>query len=235
MKRLVSLLLAVAIVLTLFSACGGSNSGSKEQSSAANTDNGVSTAKSENTAAADTKSAEKGAAGKLVVQSWNFACGSFTQESDPVKANQKYAEYFKKFYPNVEPEFNFVQYTDHFNKLKVDFAAGEGPDVIGIQAGAPMIEFKPFLQPLASFAERDWGKDWKSKFADGAFTQIDQVGAECFGIPIIMTYAGQMWYSQTILDKYGLKAPATWDELKTEWYRSCQELYRISELYKVAE
>lgn len=212
MKRLIALLIAALMVPTLVAGCGSSGTTGTDQSAASTVSAPAASSAAASTApTADTK---KDVKGKLTIQSWNFAYGSFGSEPDPIKSLKKFQDYFKTFYPNIEPEFTMVQYTDHYNKLKVDFAAGEGPDVIGIQAGAPMVEFKPFLAPVNKYAERDWGADWQTKFADGAFTQINQLGKDILGIPVIMSYAGQMWYSQTLLDKYRLQAPKTWDELK---------------------
>lgn len=194
MKKVISFCLAALMSLTLFAGC---SSGSKP-------------------ASANTNSAKgKDATGDLNVWSWNYECGNFQGETDNDKITKKYQEYFKKFYPKINATFLFVASSDYYTKLKVALSAGSGPDVIALAPGSHMSESKPFLKPLATYAQRDWGKDWKNKFNDGVFDQIDSLGSQIYGMPDCTTYAGTVFYSQKILDKYNLKTPQTWDELES--------------------
>lgn len=195
--------MAVCLCALTFSGCSGSGAGNTSASSGSGS--GTSSAASPS---------GKGASGKLTVWSWNYECGNFQGEIDNTKITQKYQQYFKKYYPNIEADFEFVSNSDFYTKLKVALAGGAGPDITGMQAGANFSQFKPFLKPLATYAQRDWGSDWRDKFSNGSFIQIDPLGKEIYGLPACLTYAGTVFYSQKILDKYGLKAPQTWDDLE---------------------
>lgn len=216
MKKFISLLIASVMLIGIMVGCGTSSTSQTETTQSV-ADSETNKDATTTTAAPADKRAE--VSGNLVVQSWQY--GGVAPDVEVTTDNEKnlknLQDYFNKFYPKINAQFQFAQYSDHFTKLKIDLASGTGPDVIGIQVGAPLEEFKPFLQPLAPYAEKEWGADWKSRFIPSAFTQIDQSGAkEEYAMPMSMLFAGTMYYSQTLLDKAGLKqAPATWDELKT--------------------
>lgn len=52
---------------------------------------------------------------------------------------------------------------DHYNALKVDFAAGSAPDVIGIAPGADLEQYKSQLAPMADYAKAEWGDSWEDR------------------------------------------------------------------------
>lgn len=211
MKKLIASLTAAALVCAVaLTGCQSPQpaaSGSAASGGAASGD-----AASEGSSKAPSKTE---VSGNLDVWSWNFECGNFGGETETTKLLTKYQDYFKKFYPNVKPTFTYVAYTDYFTKLKVSFSAGQGPDVIGMQVGAPLSQFKPFLKPLAAYAKRDWGENWRDNFVKGSFLQVDKLGDECYALPACLTYAGTMFYSNKLLGQFGMKAPATWEELES--------------------
>ena len=189
MKKLICILLAALLIASL-AACGGGDS----QSGGSTADN---------------------PSGKLVVQSWQLGIGPFQGQTDGQAAYSAFADYFMEFYPDIEAEIVHVAYTDHFNRLKVDFASDIGPDVIGLQTGAPLSEFKSYLADMEPLALRDMGDGWRDIFVGGALDGLDIEGIGFVGFPNFLSFAGQMWYAGTMLDSAGVSAPPKdFNELK---------------------
>ncbi len=146
--------------------------------------------------------------GTVKIQSWQFGFS---------EANGTYGtqlvEGFMKKYPAVTAERIYFQYSDHYTKLKVALAANMGPDIFGLQAGAPLAEFSKFLEPIDKYAERDFGKNWKAKFAESALAQVDK-GGPVYALPVAMSFAGALWVDRTLLDSANVQVPKTLAELK---------------------
>lgn len=218
MKRLHSILLVLTMLVAVFAGCGssGDNSSPAAEPSA-------STAESSPSASESATGGEGGAApegspsGKLTVQTWQYGIGTFAGETDTQMQVMKFEEYFESFYPDIDAEFTHVQYTEHLNRLKVDFASGMGPDVIGLQTGAPLVEFKSYLVDMDPYAVRDLGAGYKDEiFVGGALDSVSVPEVGLVGFPTFLSYAGMMFYSNQFLEAAGVTAPPTnYDELKS--------------------
>mgnify|MGYP000933590423 FL=1 len=165
-----------------------------------------------------TSKEEKSAEGekvKLKVQSWQYALGNYKGFSEDDDIEKAIEEEFEKSHPNIDVEIILTRQEDHYNQLKVDFPAGTAPDVIGIAAGATLEQFKSQLEPLAPYAEEEWGENWLDKFAPDAFTNIRMSGDETYAFPSAMSVAGTVWYAGEQLKAGGVESmPTTWDELE---------------------
>lgn len=146
--------------------------------------------------------------GSVSVWSWQFAM-SEPQGTDGTKLVQA----FMKENPGVKAERAWNQYDDYITKLKLALASGTGPDVMGMQTGATLKAFSQFIEPIDSYAERDFGKDWRKKLVSSSLAQVDK-GGPVLALPLCLSLAGTMWVDQTILDKCGVKAPTSYAELK---------------------
>lgn len=145
---------------------------------------------------------------KITVQSWQFATGEAENQG------QVLTKAFEQDYSSISAEPVFYQYTDHFTNLRLDLASGEGPDVFGLQVGAPLKEFSEFILPIEDFARRDLGEDWREILTEASMAQINLFNSdEAYALPSAMSYAGAMWVNRTLLNSYKLDIPETWDEL----------------------
>lgn len=194
--RIMLCMLVVVSLLFAIAGCGKSDNGEKAAATTATT----ATEGKKDVKAEETKKAEPV---EIFFQTWNFQPDVF----------DKALEKFKSENPNIKLTFNNVPITDHFAKMKVDLASGGGADVYSIQSGSTAKEFKEFMEPIGPFAEKAIGADWKSKFFDEAINQASVAG-EVVGIPFGLGKAGTFWVNKTILDKYKIGIPKTYEDLK---------------------
>jgi len=127
-------------------------------------------------------------------QSWNPG-------QEPM--DQMVIEDFAAKNPGMQMKHIYVPYADHIQKLKIDLASGQGPDVYGMQLGAVLTQFRDFEMPLSSYAEKSWGAGWQKKFLPFAMKMLNEDG-EFYGMPLGMTYAGFIWADKVMLGKYGI-------------------------------
>jgi ABC-type glycerol-3-phosphate transport system substrate-binding protein len=146
---------------------------------------------------------QKATGGKTVVtfQTWNPGPDNFAEIEKAFEAKN----------PDIDIEFIFVPYTDHIQKLKIDLAAGEGPDVFGLQIGASIAEFHNFLVELTPYARKEWN-NWPADVSSFAQSLLSEQG-KYYGMPLGITYGGLMWVDRRWLSKYGLQVPKNFDEL----------------------
>ena len=72
---------------------------------------------------------------------------------------------FNKKYPDIKIEFWRGELPDFQKKLQVAMAAGEGPDVMGMQVGGMLNQYANFLMPVKPMADAKWGKGWENKLS----------------------------------------------------------------------
>ncbi len=175
---------------------------------------GCSSGNTDTAGAEETNTESNGEKTKLTVQSWQYALGNykgFTEDDDIEAAIE---EEFEASHPDIDLEVILTRQEDHYNQLRVDLSAGTAPDVIGIAAGSTLEQFKTQLEPLAPYAEEEWGENWKEKFVADAFTNVEMSGEEIYAFPSAMSVAGTVWYADEQLTAGGVDAmPATWEEL----------------------
>ncbi len=138
----------------------------------------------------------------LIYQTWNPGEDWFAAVKED----------FEKKNPNIEVELVYVPYSDHIQKLKIDLATGQGPDVYSLQTGASLKEFRDFEVDLTPLAAKEWGADWEKTFVPFA-TQVTADKGVYYGLPMGTSYAGTLWADVSMLEKYGLKVPTNRKEL----------------------
>jgi len=140
----------------------------------------------------------------IVFQTWNPNETSFQPALDAWNA----------LGTNITIKLLSVEYADHIQTLKVNMAAGEGPDIFGVQDGSLMKQFNEFTLDISSKAAAEWGADWYTKKFNSLYmSRIKGSLGSYFGVPIGGTSAGYMYANSTICDKYGIKIPKTFDDL----------------------
>lgn len=121
---------------------------------------------------------------------------------------------FNTSHHNIKLVYKNEQYADYINNLKLAMASGTGPDIFGVQAGAMQIVYSPFMENLTPYSQKAWGNDWKSRFYSFGLDPMVS-GDTTRALPLYVSAAGYLWYNKTILDKYGLQPPKTFNEWVT--------------------
>ncbi|SFT15060.1 ABC transporter substrate-binding protein [Paenibacillus sp. BC26] len=197
--KVTATLLSMTMVGAMLAGCGSNNEGA-----ASNTNesaNGTNNAASTNNAGTSSEPTEK-----TKISFWKWI---------PTEGQMPELEAaFEKENPDIDLEVTHVGESGaYFQKLSAGLAGGEGPDVIAMQVGANANQYKEFLEPLAPFAEQEWGSDWKSNFLDVALEQAAYSGDDFRVLPGGMTATPVIMYNATMFQKHGLQVPKTLDEL----------------------
>jgi raffinose/stachyose/melibiose transport system substrate-binding protein len=151
---------------------------------------------------------------EITVQSWQYALGDYKGYSRDDELTKAIGDDFTAVHGGLKANVKILRQADHYESLRVDFAGGTAPDVIGIAPGATLDQFKDHLVPLRQYAEKEWGPDWEKKFTDAAFTTIKLSGDKIYAFPSAMSASGTIWYNTELLKKAGITSvPKTWDEM----------------------
>ena len=206
MRKMIAVLLAGVMVLSL-GACGSKDAGAVETA-------GSEEAVGQSTAAEGTEAAGDGEVVEITVQSWQYALGNYKGFTEDSELTQAVADEFNATHPGIHATVTIMRQEDHYNALKVDFAAGSAPDVIGIAPGADLEQYKSQLAPMADYAKAEWGDSWEDLFTDASFTTIKLSGDGIYAFPSAMSASGTVWYNNKLMTESGVASfPATWEEL----------------------
>lgn len=118
-----------------------------------------------------------------------------------------------KALPGITIEFETIDPAQMYDRYRVQLPAGEGADVIVLQSGAPVVQFRQFMVPVNRYLQRDFGANWKNDWDAGALAQAT-VGNDLVGVPVGNILAGTIWYNKETFRKYNIKVPTTYAELK---------------------
>ena len=206
MRKMIAVLLAGVMVLSL-GACGSKDAGAVETA-------GSEEAVGQSAAAEGTEAAGDGEVVEITVQSWQYALGNYKGFTEDSELTQAVADEFNATHPGIHATVTIMRQEDHYNALKVDFAAGIAPDVIGIAPGADLEQYKSQLAPMADYAKAEWGDSWEDLFTDASFTTIKLSGDGIYAFPSAMSASGTVWYNNKLMTESGVASfPATWEEL----------------------
>ena len=206
MRKMIAVLLAGVMVLSL-GACGRKDAGAVETA-------GSEEAVGQSAAAEGTEAAGDGEVVEITVEAWQYALGNYKGFTEDSELTQAVADEFNATHPGIHATVTIMRQEDHYNALKVDFAAGSAPDVIGIAPGADLEQYKSQLAPMADYAKAEWGDSWEDLFTDASFTTIKLSGDGIYAFPSAMSASGTVWYNNKLMTESGVASfPATWEEL----------------------
>lgn len=140
----------------------------------------------------------------VTFQTWNPGEGSKIRD---IIAN------FEAANPDIKIEYIPIIYSDHLADLQIKFFSGEGPDVYGMNAGAPYATFRDFEVDISEYAAATDGENWKDNYLPFCLELLESDG-HYYGLPLGLTYAGFIWADMNFFDKYSLTIPTTYSELK---------------------
>ncbi len=189
MKKILSMLLAVLMVTSLLTACGG-------QQPAIET---------EKPKAADTavpQEEAKDLEGEITF--WH----SFTQGPRMEKI-QAAADEFMAIHPGVKINIETFSWADFYTKWTTGLASGNVPDMSSTTASqlVEMIDAEAVL-PVDDLID-EIGRD---NFFSNALTEMTASDGNCYGVPLYLNTEA-MWYRKDLMEKYNLEVPETWEEM----------------------
>ncbi len=159
------------------------------------------------TACAIGASAEDGK--KVTITFWKWIPTETESQMPAIKAA------FDAKYPGINLEVTHVGESDSFfQKLSAGLPAGEGPTVIAMQVGARANQYKEFMEPLAPWAEKELGANWRDLFLGAALDQCAYSGDELYVLPGGMTATPLIQYNAEMFAAAGIQSvPTTYDEM----------------------
>jgi len=127
----------------------------------------------------------------------------------------------------VTLERNLIDQPDLGPRLRAALPAGTGPDLVATDFDV-MGPYWQFMAPLNSFAEAEWGPDWKSLFTPTAVAEMDLVSQmmgrpdEVFYLPGNMQLLGWPYYWLSDFEEHSIDPAAmtTFDD----FIAACQVL-----------
>lgn len=180
------------------SACGNSND-----------DNGANASPSgaAQESASEAPSASPSAEAKpvtIVYEAWT----PYKEDMDKIVAE------YKKIHPEVTVDVRLhANFSEYLTAVKTSFASGDAPDLLAFDSPTSLANLKDQIEPIDDYAAKAWGDGWKDKFIASTLADVSLDG-KTMGIPMHISPGGLIWYNKTMLDKYGIAEPKTYDELK---------------------
>lgn len=114
-------------------------------------------------------------------------------------------------HPEIDLQLEPYPYGDYLSQLQLNMLSGTGPDIVAVQAGVLLNTYKEFFVDLTPRLEAEWGADWRERFLSLGLDAVDS-DEGVFGLPLMNSAAGFLWYNKTIFDQEDLQPPTTWDE-----------------------
>lgn len=122
---------------------------------------------------------------------------------------------FEQKNPDIKVDYWRGELPDYQKKLQVAIAAGEGPDLMGMQVGGMLNQYAPYLEPVKPLADKNWGAGWEDKLIPASTKQTVVKNGTIAALPMYFSAQEFIIYNKTIFDKLGIKeVPKTYDELK---------------------
>lgn len=191
MKKLLSMLLALAMVFTLV-ACGNGDTPPNNPSSAPSTGGGSNSTNEPN---GDDLSGE--------ITFWH----SFTQ-GVRMEAIQAAAEAFTSIHPNVKINIETMSWADFNTRWNAGITTGDLPDMSTANGSSNVASLvnSEIIQPIDSTIDAVG----RNRFSSTVLNELSYNGA-VYGLPYY-SHAQVMWYREDLLDAANLEVPTTWDE-----------------------
>jgi raffinose/stachyose/melibiose transport system substrate-binding protein len=146
---------------------------------------------------------------KVTLSIWNNWSG---QDAKAV-AMRKILDDFKAQHPNVDLQVEALPTDGLKTRLRTAAAANEMPDLFVMWPDAMTKEFvnADLLQPIDDFLNSK--PDFKNNFIPNALDGYT-VNGKIYSVPMNLAPSSFVFYNQALFDKYNVKVPKTWDELK---------------------
>ncbi len=194
-KKIISLLLTVAVTASLLAGCGGSSAASG--------------------GAADSGAADSGAAdsasGEVEEITWMF-WDDLNATEDLI--SKGYKDVLDRFNKDYEGKYHVTAVTtnleEYYTKLNALVASGETPDVFIVSPGPNLTTY---VDPgVAADLTPYLDADWKGQFSSDAVFAQQTYDGKIYAVPLNIA-AACVFYNKEMFKEAGASVPKTWDEL----------------------
>lgn len=204
MKKLISLLLAVAMVMSFAGCIATSN------------DNTTAVATEEDTEAPTVTTATDSDE-PIVVTFWSWL--PTTDQQDAIISA------FEAENPDIKIDYIRTEQEDFFEKLQVAMASGTGPDLYGMTTGAKMEQYAKFSADMGAAADQYW-PGWDGIISEAAVEQCTTEDGTVAGMPLLIAGMTTLLYNKTLMDECGVdKVPTTYAELQDAAAKAAEHGY----------
>jgi raffinose/stachyose/melibiose transport system substrate-binding protein len=127
---------------------------------------------------------------------------------------------FEKANPDISLNVKIFPFPDYLTALKTAVPAGSSGHVLGLQNGALLRQYRPYLETLNTLADKGMGKNWQDKYLTKSISlpqrenNWPKVSDEYWCMPAEVAILGAQWYWTDIFDKVGVSVPKDYNELK---------------------
>jgi raffinose/stachyose/melibiose transport system substrate-binding protein len=212
MKKVLSVLLAVAMLCSLLAGCGGSNSSTESNSGAATK------APADSGTATDTGSDSD--SGKVQEITWMF-WDDLTATEDLI--SKGYADVINRFNEAYKDKYHVTAITtnleEYDTKLNALIAAKDCPDVYICNPGPNLTQYVE-AGAAADLTDilNNQEKEWYGTFTDGIFERMTYDG-KIYAVPTNFA-AALVFYNTEMFQAAGAEVPTNFDE----WIAACDKL-----------
>ncbi len=198
-KKIISLLLTVAVTASLLAGCGGAGAATGGAAAGA-ADSGA--------AAAD---AGSGSSGEVEEITWMFWDDLNATEDLITKG---YKEVIDRFNKDYEGKYHVTPVTtnleEYYTKLNALVASGETPDVFIVSPGPNLTTY---VDPgVAADLTPYLDDEWKNSFSSEAVFAQQTYDGKIYAVPLNIA-AACVFYNKEMFEEAGASVPKTWDEL----------------------
>lgn len=109
-------------------------------------------------------------------------------------------------YPNITIKAQILDWFAYWDKLTVETAAGEGPDIAAMDVDH-IPTYYDYLEPLEDLASQVIGSDWKLKFKDGVIDSLKVIDDKVMMLPSESTGLWYLFYNKTLCDELNVSPP----------------------------
>jgi raffinose/stachyose/melibiose transport system substrate-binding protein len=152
-----------------------------------------------------------GGSHKTVVTVWSW----FVQST-----MQKAINAYEKAHPNVEIKYTYYNYDPQYlTALKAAAHSGTLPDIIGLQPGSVVQQYRTDLAPLNSLAAKTWGANWTKLVYPVDLHQLQMgnpAGDHNYYMIPQESQVLAVWYNTQLFAKYHLTVPTTVAQLTAD-------------------
>jgi len=189
-KKIISLLLTVAVTASLLAGCGGSSAASG--------------------GAADSGAADS-ASGEVEEITWMF-WDDLNATEDLI--SKGYKDVLDRFNKDYEGKYHVTAVTtnleEYYTKLNALVASGETPDVFIVSPGPNLTTY---VDPgVAADLTPYLDADWKGQFSSDAVFAQQTYDGKIYAVPLNIA-AACVFYNKEMFEEAGASVPKTWDEL----------------------
>lgn len=120
-------------------------------------------------------------------------------------------EKFAAKYPNIKINYTRFSSQDYAEKIRVAIAGNSAPDLMGFELSTAA-KYVSALEPLAPYAEKAWGANWKDQFKEEPLKQVEGIDYKLLPTGVAVTPV--IVYNADMFAQVKVDPPETMEQLK---------------------